>query len=78
MLAGHGLQPMQMIKLLTELALGPHTFSISAIDNATNADMSSVTFTIIVTPDSIKDDVKQFLAAGRSRIAGWQTRCWQS
>jgi len=70
MLAGHGLQSMQMIQLLTELALGPHTFSISAVDNAGNADASSVTFTIIVTPDSIKDDVKQFLAAGKIKNNG--------
>ena len=70
MLAGHGLQSMQMIQLLTELALGPHTFSISAVDNAGNADASSVTFTIIVTPDSIKNDVKQFLAAGKIKNNG--------
>lgn len=69
-LAGHGLQSAQMIHLLTELALGPHTFSISAVDNAANADMSAVTFTIIVTPDSIKDDVTQFLAAGAIKNSG--------
>jgi hypothetical protein len=70
MLAGHGLQNMQMIKLLTELALGPHTFSISAVDNATNAGASSVVFTIIVTPESIKDDVRQFLAARKIKNSG--------
>lgn len=70
MLAGHGLQSAQAINLLTELALGPHTFSISAADNAANADTSSVTFTIIVTPDSIKNDVKQFLAAGEIKNSG--------
>ncbi len=69
-LAGHGLQSAQMINLLTELNLGPHTFSISAVDNAANAGASSVTFTIIVTPDSIKNDVKQFLAAGKIRNNG--------
>jgi hypothetical protein len=69
-LAGHGLQSAQMINLLTELILGPHKFSISAVDNAGNADASSVTFTIIVTPDSIKDDVTQFLAAGKIKNNG--------
>lgn len=70
MLAGHGLQSGQMINLLTELALGSHTFSISAVDNAANPDTSSVTFTIIVTPDSIKNDVNQFLAAGEIKNRG--------
>jgi hypothetical protein len=69
-LASHGLQSAQMINLLTELILGPHTFSISAVDNAGNADASSVTFTIIVTPDSIKNDVTQFLAAGKIKNNG--------
>lgn len=63
-LAGHGLQSGQAINLLTELALGPHTFSISARDGAGNSDTSSVTFTIIVTPNSIKADVAQFQAMG--------------
>jgi hypothetical protein len=70
MLAGHGLQSTQMINLLTELTLGPHTFLINAVDNAGNADASSVTFTIIVTPESIKNDVKQFLAAGKIKNSG--------
>lgn len=69
-LAGHGLLSTQMINLLTELSLGPHTFSISAVDNAGNADASSVIFTIIVTPDSIKNDVTQFLAAGKIKNSG--------
>ena len=69
-LAGHGLQSAQVIKLLTELALGPHTFLINAVDNAGNADSLPVTFTIIVTPDSIKDDVRQFLAAGKIKNNG--------
>jgi hypothetical protein len=63
-LTGHGLLSGQIIKLLTELKLGPHTFAISAVDNVGNADGSSTTFTIIVTADSIKSDVTQFLAAG--------------
>ena len=32
-----------------------------------NEDSSSVTFTIVVTPDSIKDDVNQFVATGSIR-----------
>ena len=69
-LMGHGLPSGQMIKLLTELSLGTHTFSISAVDNVGNADASSVVFTIIVTADSIKDDVTQFLAAGKIKNKG--------
>ncbi|HKC84050.1 MAG TPA: hypothetical protein VKD46_08635, partial [bacterium] len=63
-LSGHGLADGQAIDLLTELALGPHTFTINAVDNVGNADSSSVTFTIVVTAESIKDDVRQFLASG--------------
>lgn len=58
------LQSGQSIKLLTELTLGAHTFSIKATDNLGNAASTSVTFTIVVTPDSIKDDVQQFLQSG--------------
>lgn len=63
-LAGHGLQSGQPIRLLTELALGPHTFRVAATDNLGNSGSSSVTFTIIVTADSIKDDVRQFESSG--------------
>ena len=69
-LMGHSLPSGQMINLLTELSLGTHTFSISAVDNVGNADASSVVFTIIVTADSIKDDVTQFLAAGKIKNKG--------
>jgi hypothetical protein len=61
---GVGLQNGQAISLLTELLLGSHTFSITATDNVNNAGSTSVTFTIIVTPDSIKDDVTQLLQSG--------------
>jgi len=64
-IAGNGLQSGQLINLLTALSLGSHTFSISAVDYAGNTGSSSVTFTIIVTAESIKDDVRQFLAAGK-------------
>jgi hypothetical protein len=58
-LAGHGLQSGQSIDLLTELGLGPHTFRVDAVDNLGNTASASVTFTIVVTPDSIKDDVNK-------------------
>jgi hypothetical protein len=69
-LNGHGLQSGQAIKLLTELALGPHTFKINAVDNVGNAGSTSVTFTIVVTAESIKDDVRQFLQAGAIKNQG--------
>jgi hypothetical protein len=67
---GVGLQSGQPIGLLTELPLGTHTFSVNAVDNVGNADATSVTFTIIVTPDSIKDDVTQFLQSGAIKHSG--------
>ncbi len=66
----HGLQSGQAIKLLTEMNFGQHTFTVTAIDNAGNEDSSSVTFTIVVTPDSIEDDVNQFVATGAIRNHG--------
>jgi len=59
-----GLQNGQPINLLTELALGAHTFSITATDNVNNTGTSSVTFTVIVTAQSIEDDVTQFRQSG--------------
>jgi beta-glucosidase/6-phospho-beta-glucosidase/beta-galactosidase len=70
MLAGHGLQSGQAIKLLTELSLGPHRFAIAASDNVGNTSTRSVTFTIIATAESIKQDVADFLAAGAIRNRG--------
>ena len=63
-LSGHGLASGQVINLLTELTLGPHSFSVSGTDNVANAGVSSVSFTIVVTPDGIKRDVNLFRAAG--------------
>ena len=63
-LNGHGLQSGQVINLLTELSLGPHTFTIDAVDNVGNRSSRSVTFNIIVTPQSIVDDIDQFVASG--------------
>lgn len=65
-----GLQSGQVINLLMELTLGAHTFSIIATDNVNNTGTTSVTFTIIVTPDSIKGDVSQFLGAGKIKNNG--------
>jgi hypothetical protein len=58
------------IHLLTELSLGVHTFSVDSLDNVNNAGTQSVTFTIVVTPDSIKGDVTQFLQSGAIKNAG--------
>ncbi|HEV2035363.1 MAG TPA: hypothetical protein VGU71_14395 [Candidatus Dormibacteraeota bacterium] len=63
-LAGHGLLSGQAINLLLELPLGTHTFAITAVDNVGNTSSASVTFNIIVTAASIKDDVNQFAASG--------------
>jgi hypothetical protein len=64
MVGGHGLLSGQAINLLTELNLGAHTFNVTAVDNVKNTGASSVTFTVIVTPESIKGDVTYFLAHG--------------
>jgi len=61
---GVGLQNGQRIRLLRELSLGAHTFIVAAQDNVNNAGTSSVTFNIIVTPQSIEDDVRQFFEDG--------------
>jgi hypothetical protein len=68
--SGHGLLSGQTINLLTELSLGTHTFSVDSVDNVNNASSRSVTFSIIVTPDSIKGDVNQFLQAGALKNNG--------
>ena len=67
---GHGLDDGQAIDLLTELTAGTHTFSIDAVDNLGNASTRSTTFSIIVTADSIKDDVRHFLQSGAIRNSG--------
>ena len=61
--AGHGLANGTVINLLTALPLGPNTFKIAAADNVGNKSWDSVTFTIIVTPQSIISDVNEFLAS---------------
>jgi hypothetical protein len=67
---GHSLASGQAINLLTEMSLGTHVFRITAADNVGNAGSASVTFSVIVTPESIKDDVSQFLAAGKIKNKG--------
>jgi hypothetical protein len=64
---GGSLQNGQQIHLLTDLLLGTHTFNVTANDNVNNVGTSSVTFTIIVTPQSIMDDVRQFFRSGAIR-----------
>jgi len=66
---GTSLASGQSVNLLT-LALGSHTFSIDSADHVGNSGTQSVSFTIIVTVDSIRDDVTQFLAAGRIENGG--------
>jgi hypothetical protein len=72
-LDGHGLESGQAIDLLTELTVGDHTFTVDAVDHVGGASTASVTFTIIVTPDSIEDDVQQFLDRGAIRNQGLAT-----
>jgi hypothetical protein len=72
-LFGHGLADGQAINLLFELALGEHTFVASSEDRVENDSQRSVTFTIIVTPESIKQDVDIFLAAGLIKDPGTAT-----
>ena len=52
------------VKLLTELTLGTHTFNVSSEDNVGNADTDTVTFSIIVTAQSIIDEVRYFRSVG--------------
>ncbi len=69
-LGGHGLASGQVINLLTELALGPHSFTVESADHVANDGISAVSFAIVVTPDSIKKDVDLFLAAGLIKNGG--------
>jgi hypothetical protein len=72
-LAGHGLDDGQAINLLFELALGEHTFVVNSEDRVENGSMESVTFSIVVTPESIKEDVQIFLDAGMIKDPGTAT-----
>lgn len=61
---GHGLQSGQPIHLLTELALGEHTFTVNAVDGQGNQSSAAITFSIVVTPESLAEDVRQLAASG--------------
>jgi hypothetical protein len=50
----------QSIHLLTELALGTHTFNLIGTDNVGNSRTETTTFTVIASPKSIESDVRQF------------------
>lgn len=45
--------------------MGTHTFTVASADNVANSTAQSVTFTIVVTADSIIQDVNQFYGAGQ-------------
>jgi hypothetical protein len=72
-LNGHGLPSGQAINLLLELPLGPHSFSVQSTDNVNNSSIKSVPFSIVVTAESIKDDVNIFTAAGMIKVPGIPT-----
>jgi len=61
--AGHNLSSGTVINLLTALPDGANTFKIASADKVGNKSWAIVTFTIIVTPQSIINDVKQFQAS---------------
>jgi hypothetical protein len=52
------------VKLLTELTVGTHTFNVYSVDNINNAGTNSVTFSIVVTAQSIIADVRYFRSIG--------------
>lgn len=54
----------QSIFLFSEMTLGTHTFAVDSLDNVNNEGKISVTFSIVVTFDSLKGDVNQLLALG--------------
>ncbi len=62
--AGHTLSSGQSLPLL-QLALGPHTFDVTASDLWGNSRSSLVTFNIVVTSRSIAEEVNTFVASGQ-------------
>ncbi len=60
----------QTVHLLTALSLGMHTFNALSVDNLNNAGTNSVMFSVIVTPDSIEGNVRQFLQSGAIKNIG--------
>jgi hypothetical protein len=65
MLAGEGLPSGRAISLLTALPLGDHTFTVDANDNVANTSPTeSVTFSIVVTPESLIEAIAIFEGLG--------------
>jgi len=63
LLAGQAIQPGLVVDLLN-LSLGAHAFAVSAADRLGNGTTSTVTFTIIATPESLRVDLARFLQNG--------------
>jgi hypothetical protein len=61
---GIGLPSGRAISLLTNLPLGANIFAIKAADQVANLSTTSVTFTIIVTAQSMIDDITQLQTGG--------------
>jgi hypothetical protein len=60
---GASLDPGQTIYLYS-MPLGTHVFSVDMLDNVNNAGSGSATFSIVVTPDTLKKDVTTLQALG--------------
>ena len=61
---GHGLASGQAINLLTEVASGSHVFAVHTADAVGNTSDASVSFQVVVTADSIRDEVGLFRTDG--------------
>ena len=61
---GHGLASGQAINLLTELTSGSHVFAVHTADAVGNISDASVSFQVIVTAESIRDEVGLFRTDG--------------
>jgi len=71
--AGHGLSDGQQLSLLTEVSLGTHTFAINAKDKVANVSSASVTFTVVVSAESIKEDIAILRGSGAIASDGLAT-----
>ena len=64
-LDGKTVSNLQTINFLADgVGLGDHTFTVAAVDWAGNVASPSVTFSIVVTAQSIMDDVNYYLSTG--------------
>ena len=61
---GHGLASGQAINLLTEVPSGSHVFAVHTADAVGNTSDASVSFQVVVTADSIRDEVGLFRTDG--------------